>query len=419
MMLAVVGLSHKTSSLEVRERLAFKEEALRSLLTQFHLELGIEEIVGLVTCNRTEFYFAAPEASIVAGKLKERLMNLADRGALSGPDPLYAHIDEGAARHLFRVASTLDSLVVGEAQILGQVKEAYARSVDHGFCGPHLNKLFQKAFTVAKKIRSETEIGTGAVSIPSVAVELARKIFGGFETKGILLLGSGEVARLALKGFQEYGANRFIVTSRTLEKAKEMAAPIGATAIPLELLSQGLEDADIILASLDARETVVTAEQVHAAMGRRRHRPMFFVDVAVPRNIAPEVNEIFNVYLYHIDDLKMIAEEHLLLRAAEAHKAEEIVTAETAAFMQEMGMLTLSPAIRLLTEKFDQIRKSEVVKALAKMNGAGPGQKEILEACTTAIVQKILHEPLVRLKSETVHEGGGRAVEFLKKLFGL
>lgn len=406
----IVGLSHKTAPLEAREKLAVSENQIPGLLAHLISHEDIQEAMIVSTCNRVEICLVCEHS--------ERGEKVA-REILSNSSLLYKKVNGEAIAHLFRVTAGLDSLVVGEPQITGQIKEAYSQAVAAQTTGPTLNKLVHKAFHVSKKIRTETGIGELPVSVSYVAVLLAEKIFGNLTGTGVLLLGAGEMGTLAARHLAERKVREIWISNRTGEKAISLANELGAKTVPFERFSEKFENVDIVISSLHTDQAVIHAAQVREAMKRRKNRPMFFIDIAVPRNIDSEVNQIQNVYLYDMDHLQEIVNSNLCEREKEAVKAEEIIGQEVAEFTRYLHQRDLSPTIEQLSKKFDRIRTAELEKYILKRSHLPEPDRQAIEACTKAIVNKILHEPILLMKTEEAKEGGMKYSEILKKLFGL
>ncbi len=413
------GTSHKTAPVEFREQLAFPPEEIKNVLRGLIEECHFDEAVVLSTCNRVEIYGRASPRHARS----ELILDLVSR--FNGLDPeeidrhAYFYLDEEAVRHCFRVGSSLDSMIVGEPQITGQIKEAYFEAKKHQATGLILNNLFERAFNVAKRVRTETGIASHAVSVSFAAVELARKIFADLKDRSVLLVGAGEMGELAARHLISHGVERVLVANRTYERAVEMARGFLGEAIPFEALGERLADADIVISTTGSSQPIITKEQVQGALRARRNRPMFFVDIAVPRDIEPAVNELANVYCYDIDDLKTVVESNIKERQREADRAEEILSQEVQAFVQWFASLDAVPTIVELLEKYDTVRREEVAKTLAKLGNVGEQERQSIEAMAHAIVKKILHDPIVTLKKHSGDEEGGKILGIARRLFNL
>lgn len=418
----IVGLSHKTAPVAVREKIAFEGETmgdgLKTLLEYPH----IAEALIVSTCNRVEIYGTAVRKE-VEGAREDIASFLSTFHGVSRRDidpHLYSLSGDEAVKHIFRVTASLDSMMVGEPQILGQVKDAYTCAAQAQATGNILNRLLHKAFSVAKRIRTETRIATSAVSISFAAVELARKIFGELDGKTVMLIGAGEMAELAARHLLNNGVEHIIVANRTYDRAVSLAEEFGGSAIHFDDLEQQMELADIVISSTGAPTTIIGKKMVQGVIKRRRHRPMFFIDIAVPRDIEAAVNEVENVYAYDIDDLEGVVQANIKAREKEAAKAEEIVHQEVAQFRDWMSTREAFPTIVKLREWAEDIRKSELEKTLRKLNGLEDADRKRIEAMTEAILNKILHRPIAQVKRASHSKrGGGDLVEIMRKLFEL
>lgn len=419
MEVVVVGLNHRTAPIEIRECLAFPEDRLGEALGRVLSLPSVREDIILSTCNRVEIYAATWEIDQAIRDLKSFLSHYHHIALNELERSLYAYSGEEAVRHIFRVTSSLDSMVVGEPQILGQVKAAYDLATQSKSSGFILHRLLHRAFHVAKRVRTETKIGNRAVSISSVAVDLARKIFETLEGKTVLLIGAGEMCELAAQHLVSDGVRKVLVANRTHERAVVLAEKFGGEAVPFEKLDQGLRKADIVLSATDSPRYLLRPEQVAKVMRDRRQKPIFFIDIADPRNIDPKVGTIENVYLYNIDDLQKVADDNLQDREKEARKAEAIVEEEVAKFVQWYLSLEVTPTIVALREKFEEIRKKELEKMLSLHPDLSESERRSLEALTSAIVNKILHDPLSLLKHSNGEAIADLYLDALQTLFRL
>ncbi len=416
--IVLIGVNHRTAPVELREKLSFAGRELDPVSLFLSCPL-VREVLFLSTCNRVELLFVSrePEAAV-----QECLRIWAEANGISVSSfekHLYFLRDREAINHLFRVAAGLDSMVLGEPQILGQLKEAYRRAVERRATGVILNRLLHKAFSVAKRIRSETGIGSHAVSVSYAAVELAKKIFGELQGKTAMLIGAGEMAELAAQHFLAQGVEKIIVANRTLSRAVELAKQFQGEAISLEELEDYLIHTDIVVSSTGAPHYILTATQVKNLMRPRRMRPIFFIDIAVPRDIDPAVNDLENVYLYDIDDLKAVVEENLAFRRKEARRAERIVEEEALKFEAWMGELEVYPTIVALRQKAEAIRRRELERTLSQLKGRlDPEEIEAIEVLTQSLVNKLLHDPMVFLKNR-YHREGKQVIDFTRRLFNL
>jgi glutamyl-tRNA reductase len=411
MHLVVLGLNHNTAPLEVREKFHVSEEDLGEMLRGLTAE-GAHEAVVISTCNRTEIYATAPAHEEVNSVVERTFLERFGAEKAWLKDYTYAFSDDEAFRHLFLVASGLDSMVVGEPQILGQVKDAFRASLQIGATGPLFEKVFKRAFHVAKRVRTETRIGYDPVSISSMAVELARKIFGEFSNRLILVVGAGEMCEIALKHFKKDGIQEIIVTNRTFMKAQQLAEEVIGTAHPFEEIPDLLLKVDMVLSSTGADLPIIDKAMVLRAMKRRKNRPLFFIDIAVPRDVEPKVNDIENVYLYDIDDLKELAQTHLENRIQESQKAHAIVDEEVGKFRAWLKELDRGPLIAEIRENLEAMRSREVKKTLQKLKDADPELVAQLDALTKGIINKIVHRHMVMIKKN----GSPAVLDIVKSL---
>jgi len=419
MEIIVVGLSHKSAPVEIRERMCFPDGGVERPLRRILSLPSIREDLILSTCNRFEVYVIAGDIDDGTRDIKDFFSSLHGIPRKELEQFIYAHEGQDAVRHIFRVASSLDSMVVGEPQILGQIKDAFSEASRHGVAGAILSRLFNRAFRVAKRVRTETSIGERAISISFVAVELARKIFQNLEDKAVLLVGAGEMGELAARHLIAHGVSRVTVTNRRVERARELAAMFGGDVLPFDRLPQALGHADIIISSTASRHHVIDYATVNGVIKARKNRSMFFIDIAVPRDVDPRVNSIENVYLYDIDDLRDIADANVKERQKEADKAEAIVEGEVTKFCRWYSSLETVPTIRLLREKVEAIRRKELNKALSALSGASEKERNVLNAMTSAIVNKILHDPITVLKRSDQDSSGTILADAVKELFRL
>jgi len=418
-MIVLVGLNHKTASLNVREKLFTGCEGKTNLLGELSAIDGVLEILYLSTCNRLELVAAAEDAPQVLAALRSFLVrsgNLTEREAATC---LYGYRDEEAIRHLFRVASSLDSLVMGEAQILGQVKEAFRQALAGNFTGIALNRLMHRAFRTAKRVRTETGIAANPVSVSFAAVELAKKIFGTLAGKKVLVIGAGEMAELTLTHLIGNGAEEITVANRTFLQASALAEKYHGNATGLANLTGALSDADIVISSTGAPEYIVTAEMVRQCLRKRKNRLLFLIDIAVPRDIDPAADDISNVYLYNIDNLQDIVDENIKNRHREALKAEQIVEEEVAQYSKWLKELKVVPTIVSLRSKAESIVRMEMIKAQGWMTKFENGDREKVEALVNGIVNKILHAPVVVMKEESSEFNSQDIVAAVRQLFRL
>ena len=419
MKLLITGVSHKTAPVEVRECLAFREETLPAALADLKRREGIVEALILSTCNRVEVTVTTEDDADPRAIVDSFL---ADHKAVSphtiGPH-LYRHEGRDAIHHLFRVASSLDSMVVGEPQILGQLKAAYAAAKDSGAVCGWLEGLLTRAFSVAKRVRSETGIGQMAVSVSYAAVELARKIFGSLANRTVMIAGAGKMSELAARHLRSSGASHVFVTNRTHERAIEMAALFQGTPVEYTRFVDMLPEVDILIASSGAPHYIVHKDEMQRVIAARRNKPMFLIDIAVPRNIEPSVNEIDNVFLYDIDDLQEVVNANLRERLKAAESAEELVAEEVERTMARLKVAEVTPTIIGLQEQLEQIRAGEIEKARRKYGPFTPEQEQAIEALTHGIVNKIAHGPISEIRNHAGHPDGAHVVAAIRKAFHL
>jgi glutamyl-tRNA reductase len=414
--LTLVGVNHKTTPLAIREQLAVTKGYEDALAALSILPQCLEYYL-ISTCNRVELVCAGDEEMPTDQELMALLF-----GEVGDPEQwsqyCYAYHDSEAVRHFFQVAASLDSLVVGEAQILGQIKEAYRHAAQANATGPLLNKLLHKSFSTAKRVRSETGIGASAVSISSAAVELAKKIFGSLDDKQVLLIGAGEMAELAAQHLLGQGVAGVMVANRTFDRAVALAARFKGGACLLSEIDTYLETADIVISSTGSTELIIQHGQVKPLMRARRNRSLFFIDIAVPRDLDPALNEIDNVYLYDIDDLGQVVTQNRAGREQEAVKAHRIVDEETVKFSQWLEHLQVTPTIAALKSKTDAICAQELAKTLAKVE-LSKEQRQHVEKMMAAVTAKFLHSPLIYLKKESCRPGDKAKVDLINSIFAL
>ena len=415
--IVLLGVNHKNTPLEIREKLALTGGYVEPLNLLRQLR-GLKEYHLLSTCNRVEVFFACEEPEQMRAEVLELLF--AGRVSQEQLDScVYTHVNDEAVRHLFTVAASLDSMIVGEAQILGQLKEAFRHASEQKTTGLLLNKLLHKAFSTAKRVRTETRIGASAVSISYAAVELGRKIFGDLKGKRAMLVGAGEMAELAAEHLVGQGIADVVVVNRTLERAVNLAARFKGHAAGLDELVEQLAETDILISSTGAAGLVLRKQDVASIMPRRRNRPLFLIDIAVPRDLDPEINSLDNVYLYDIDDLNSVVEMNKEQRDKEAVKAHRIVEEETLKFMRWLEAMEVTPTIVELQAAAESICRAELEKTLPRLNGLGEKERQSVERMAAAIAAKMLHHPLQYLKSEHVCVDRQERIAVVRSLFGL
>ncbi|MCP4747637.1 MAG: glutamyl-tRNA reductase [Desulfobacteraceae bacterium] len=417
--LILIGMNHKTAAVEIRECLAFSDEQTRKALVNLRSFPSIQEVILLSTCNRVELLICAGDYEKAVCDAKNFLAAFKGLKLNQFEDSLYLYQAEQAVRHLFRVSASLDSMVVGEPQILGQVKAAYRTATEEKTSGVILNRLLHKALFVAKRIRTETGIGGHAVSISYAAIELARKIFGGLQGKPVLLIGAGEMAELAVEHLLRNRAGTIFVANRTFDRGVELAARFKGTAIRFEEIESILGQVDIVISSTGARGYVLERSTVKGLMRGRRNRPVFFIDIAVPRDIDPMVNELNNVYVYDIDDLKGVIDENLKDRQREAIKAERVIDEAVIQFRSWFRELDVIPTIKALRSKIQDTARLEMQRTLEQMEHLSSEDHACIERMLRAFVNKILHEPTRYLKRSGCSKDRSASLDVARKLFGL
>jgi glutamyl-tRNA reductase len=423
MPLAVVGVSHRTAPIEVRERFAFARGELPAALIAAAEQPGAESVL-LSTCNRTEMYLAVPEGGAALDEAREILAARIGATPASAARYLYVHQDRLAVDHLFRVTAGLDSMILGEPQIQGQVKEAYAAAREIAgprgpVVGPALNRLFQSAFSVGGRVRSETGLGHGAASVSSAAVDLAKKIFGSLKGRRALVLGAGEMSETTLECLQSEGVRTAIVANRTFERARELAERWGGEAVRLDDFATALPQVDIVICSTSAPHPVLTRDRLRQALPGGPPRPLCIIDIAIPRDVEPAVADEPNVFLYNIDDLTQIVDDNLGRRRAQLPAAEGILAAEVEEFWAWYASLAVVPTIRALREHGERVRQAEAERALRQLAHLRPEDREAVDALTRALTNKLLHAPTVRLRHAAGNGRGTAALDTVRYLFEL
>jgi len=393
--IVLIGINHKTAPIELRERVAISRDELPEATRALAALPGVTECMIVSTCNRVEMLAALESPETDVASFLQRHFGI--ERAILAPH-IYEHRDQQAVRHLFRVASSLDSMVVGEPQILGQVKEAFSVARASGTISGQLEHLLQSAFAVAKRVRTETAIGSNSVSIASVAVELARKIFGSLHGRTVFLVGAGKMSELAARHLVQQGAGTILVTNRTIERAHQLAEPFEGRVIPFEKLYEASIEADIIISSTGAPHPIFRPEHGQAFMHRRRNRPMFFIDIAVPRDVDPAMNKLEGIFVYDIDDLQAVAASHMAERSAQATDAEALIAAEVERFHQRRRAVNVAPAIVSLQRQAEEIRQNELKRMQSKLGSLTAEQIAAVEALTRSLVNKFLHPPMQALK---------------------
>jgi len=418
MRFSITGVNHKTAPVEVRERLAFDELSLAAALLDLKGRPGFCEGMILSTCNRVEVALTSEDTTAIFS-VDEFLADTRQVARDWVTPYLYHYEDSEAIRHLFRVAASLDSMVVGEPQILGQLKSAYAMAKEHGAVSGFLDTLLTRAFNVAKRVRSETEIGANAVSVSYAAVELARDIFGTLDDKKVLIVGAGKMSELAARHLRRSGATHIYVTNRTHERAVEMAQLFDGKIIEYTKFMGFLPEVDIVITSSGAPHYILTRDEMKKVIDARRNRPMFLIDIAVPRNIEPSVNKLDNVFLYDIDDLQKVVDTNLEGRLQSAEEAEAIIREEVERMMARLKTREVVPTIVSLQEQLEKLRAGELARMRGKFGTLTPEQEEALIALTKGIINKIAHGPISELRRQANQPDGHHVVVAIRKVFRL
>ncbi|MBV9305815.1 MAG: glutamyl-tRNA reductase [Acidobacteriaceae bacterium] len=423
MKLVLAGINHRTAPVQLREKLAFRSEEIPAALLDLQTR-GAKEALILSTCNRVEVAAALAEDFPPDCLLENLLDNRHDLSWEAVRPHLYLYEDAAAIRHLFRVASSLDSMIVGEPQILGQLKGAYLQAREQGTIGTVLDTVLTRAFTVAKRIRTETDIGQNAVSVSYAAVELAREIFGSLNRKRVLIIGAGKMSEGAARHLLRAGVAEILVTNRTPQRAKQMAEAFGGTVVPYEAFPQRLAEVDIVIASSGVPNYVIKRDLMQQVIEERRNEPMFLIDIAVPRNIEPEVNRIEHAFLYDIDDLQRLAERNLQTRREVAQQAENIVTEEVARLEVRLRARDVTPTILSLQEQLEAIRQEVLLRYRGRLGSLTPEQEEAVEGLTRGIINKIAHGPISEMRRHAAAQGTedapqGELISAVRRMFRL
>jgi glutamyl-tRNA reductase len=419
MHILVVGLNYRTAPVEVREKFTLSEQDMPEALRQLKQTKSILECVIVATCNRTEIYAVVDRLHMCGHFIRSFMEKWFHMPSPEFTQHLYIYEDHAAMEHLFRVTSGLDSMVIGETQIIGQVKDAFLLAQEQKTTGTLFNTLFKQAVTMAKKAHSETTIGENAVSVSYAAVELGKRIFGQFKDKNVMIIGAGKMSELTVKHLHANGVNQVVVVNRTVEKAAELAVKMNGIACSMEELDQYMTDIDIIISSTGASGYVLTREQVQSVMKKRKSRSLFLIDIAVPRDLDPQISELSNVFLYDIDDLEGIVENNLELRRAEAKKIEGMIEVEIAEFQQWYKTLGVGPVIRALQEKSALIHEETMESLLKKLPELDDREIKIIRKLTKSIVNQMLHDPILRIKEMSAERNGDEAIQMFSKFFAL
>jgi glutamyl-tRNA reductase len=416
--IVLLGLNHKTAPVELRECIAFSADETADALEALKKDPLIKEILLFSTCNRVEVLLVTDESTRAVESAKKYIADYNKIPLSQFQDALYIHQGDDAVRHIFRVAASLDSMVLGEPQILGQIKIAYRTATQKKCSGVILNRLLHRTFFVAKRIRTETGIGDRAVSISYAAIELARKIFGDLDQKKALLIGAGEMAELAVEHLIRNRIGEILIANRTFERGVELAKQFNGEAVRFEELGDCLQTVDIIISSTGSPDFVVTRDQVKGIIRSRRNRPLFFIDIAVPRDIDPQINRITNTYVYDVDDLKGVIEENIEDRQREAIKADRIVDEAVIHFRQWYENLDVVPTIVAIRNKLEALAEAEVKKTL-QSSKIPDEYREALQRMVEALINKILHDPTKILKNNHHHDHKSVLLDITRKLFNL
>jgi len=415
----VLGLNHKTAPVEIREQLAFSEEESAHALEMLHNQDNIRELALLSTCNRVELIMAAKNSVKAVETAKTLMSRLKNIPIVKFDQMLYIIKGDDAVRHIFRVASSLDSLVVGEPQILGQIKDAYRMAIEKKTGGVILNRLLHRTFFIAKRVRTETGIGDHAVSVSYAAIELGRKIFGNLEGKKALLIGAGEMAELAVEHLLRHKTAELYVVNRTFERGVQLARRFNARAMRFEELSDCLEMADIVISSTGSPDFIIRRGQMKKIMRIRKNRPLFFIDIAIPRDIDPQINHLANVYVYDIDDLKGVIEENIEDRKKEALKAERMIDEAVIHFRKWYESLAVVPTIVAIRKKMDRIAKAEIDKTLKSLTHLSDTDCQAIHRMGDALISKMLHDTIICLKQNGCCRDKARHLDITRRLFNL
>lgn len=415
----LTGINHKSAPVELRECIALTDNETTAALEHFRSHSGISELVVVSTCNRVELLMAANDTDAATRAAHQYLVETKQIPSDQLEKATYTHVGDDAVRHLFRVAASLDSMMVGEPQILGQVKQAYLTATEQKTSGVLLNRLLHRAFFVAKRVRTETGIGDHAVSISYAAVELGRKIFGDLTGRQVLMIGAGEMAELAVEHLNQHQVGTVYVANRTFKNGLRLAKTFNGQAIYFDEIENYLSKVDVIIGSAGASGFLVNPKQIKRIMKQRRHRPLFFIDIAVPRNIDPAINRLENAYVYDIDDLTAVVDENMADRQKEAIKGERIVEESVIHFRQWYESLSVVPTIVALRQKVEKIVDQEIERTVNGLEGQSVIDREVFDRMKMALTKKMLHDPTLFLKSDGCRADRTHYVDLIRRLFKL
>ncbi|HEX5481022.1 MAG TPA: glutamyl-tRNA reductase [Terriglobia bacterium] len=419
MNLILAGINHRTAPVEVRERMNISEARLATALGDLVRREGIREGIILSTCNRVEVAANTAHDSEAEPLIRRFLADYHHCSLEPYEKHLYWRRQEQVVEHLFRVAASLDSMIVGEPQILGQVKQAFATAQQAGALSGELYEVVNHALEVGRRVRRETAVGSAAVSVSYAAVELAKKIFGSLEGKSVFILGAGKMSELAARHLAASGAESIFVSNRTYDRAMELAAAFGGRAIRFDQIFHHLHEADIVISSTGAPHFLIRKEHVERMLAARKNRPVFFVDIAVPRDVDPAVNDLDNAFVYDIDDLGQVVEANKKQREREAAWAEEIISQETQKMMRRLASREVAPTIMAVEERLKLIRENEMERFRSRLGALSPEQRDAVDGLTQAILNKILHGPITELKNAAGHPERGTLAQTIRKIFGV
>lgn len=417
--IVLVGISHKTAPVEIREQISFSKSEIEKALDGLADLVSVLECVIVSTCNRVEIYAVTDDPERCSNDIRQFIYGFHNITSDFPESKFYVLSNSSAVKHLYRVAASVDSMVIGEPQILGQVKESYKTAFAAGTTGIILNRLLQSSFFAAKRIRSETQIGSHAVSVSYLTVELAKRIFEDLSARSVMLVGTGEMGELSARHLLNSGVKKLLISSRNFNNAYDLSQKLNGEPIKLEEIYYRLKDVDIVITATGSADFIFKEEHIHQALKLRKNEPMFLIDIAVPRDIDPRVEDISGAYLYDVDDLQNVMEKNLDSRMEHAKDAEKIVNRVEQSFSRWLGSLKVLPTIIELKNHFKNIERNELDKALRKLETVNERERKIIENLATGIVDKIMHHPVTNLKRETSTSLGALYTDAVKELFGL